>query len=391
MVWFQVREEPETQAEGPPSKKQKSARNALPDSSSADDFVSAFPDEDLPQAAVAAVKEVVEKKTVVEKDAKLVDGVPAKKEKKGKGKKAAADAPAIIATPASGDAAFDGECRQKFWAIRIADVSRTVATALPEWSQFKLPTPLFRALAELKFTKPTEIQSRALSVEIGASPYVPSSYVPIVAEEEEEEWGGIQDDDAAAEVTKPALPPKPFVSAFEAEPEFVPRPTTTDRDLVGVAQTGSGKTLAYGLPILSYILSNPAPSTSELPPDDAPPFSRLVALILAPTRELALQVRAAISEVGMRTNELLPDELQDPNVNATRKRERKHHISVVALTGGMSVEKQKRQLSRGADVLVATPGRLWDLIGEVGSFSFPLRPSGINGLPPPGRFPRQSY
>lgn len=238
-----------------------------------------------------------------------------------------------------------------------------MATALPEWAHFNLPTPLFRALAELKFLQPTEIQQRALSVEIGAAPYVAPPYVaPPVEPEEEEEWGGIVDPDAPAPA--PVAPPAPYVSMFEPEEPTPVRENTTDRDLVGVAQTGSGKTLAYGLPILSFILNNPPPAPSAAD-DDAPPFSRLVALILAPTRELALQVRAALSEVGMRTNKLLPDALQDPTVNAPRKRERGHHVSVVALTGGMSVEKQKRQLSRGADILVATPGRLWDLIGEV--------------------------
>lgn len=162
---------------------------------------------------------------------------------------------------------------------------------------------------------------------------------------------------------------------FEVEPptERELHPNTTDRDIVGVAQTGSGKTLAYGLPIISWILASPPlplPSTStstaadEDPTSNLTPTTRLAALILAPTRELALQVRAALSEIAIRTNPVLPPHLQDPNPNAPRKRERGRHISVVALTGGMSIEKQKRQLSRGADILVATPGRLWDLIGE---------------------------
>ncbi|KAL8292938.1 hypothetical protein RQP46_000632 [Phenoliferia psychrophenolica] len=325
----------------PPAKKLKSAADP------SDDFVSAFPDEELAPAKVA---KPVPAAVVSGEEAGELE--PAKKkDKKGKGKKAAAAASASAAVTASlgPEEEFD------------------VATALPEWAHFNLPTPLFRALAELKFAQPTEIQQRALSVEIGAAPYVPPPYVAPPVAEEEEEWGGIVDPDAP-----PPAPAKPFVSMFEPEEPTIARPTTTDRDLVGVAQTGSGKTLAYGLPILSYILSNPPPpvslptatTSSSGDADEPPPFSRLVALILAPTRELALQVRAALSEVGMRTNRLLPDELQDPNVNAPRKRERAHHVSVVALTGGMSVEKQKRQLSRGADVLVATPGRLWDLIGE---------------------------
>jgi ATP-dependent RNA helicase DDX24/MAK5 len=235
-------------------------------------------------------------------------------------------------------------------------IQRTILVEklLPNWSHLPLPVPLYRALHELKFNQPTAIQERALSVEIGAMPFIHPEEA-----EEEEEWGGITDD-LPPSVSIPKLSKKQQRAA--AVIPVGPIRNTLDRDLVGVAQTGSGKTLAYGLPILSFILSSPAPSAiTDLTAD----YSRLAALILAPTRELALQVRAALSEVAIRTNPVLSEELQDPNVNAPRKRERGRHVSVVALTGGMSVEKQKRQLSRGADILVATPGRLWDLIKEV--------------------------
>lgn len=236
-----------------------------------------------------------------------------------------------------------------------------MSTALPQWAHLPLAEPLYRALAELNFSKPTEIQERALSMEIGALPLSNATARSHSEEGEvdatDEEWGGIQDEDEmTGDSEETDATAEPYISPFDTEPEA--GPVTTDRDIVGVAQTGSGKTLAYGLPILSHILNNPPDSSIQ----DA---TRLSALILAPTRELALQVRAAISDVSIRTNALLPEDKQDPNKNAPRKRVRGQHISVVALTGGMSVEKQKRQLSRGADVLVATPGRLWDLIGEV--------------------------
>lgn len=241
-----------------------------------------------------------------------------------------------------------------------------VEVDLPAWAHLPLPEPLYRALHELKFDVPTAIQERALSVEIGATPWVePTPVVPEPTEPVEEEWGGIIDesDEPVEEV-----PIEPYQSMFEEEAPIIisTAPNTLDRDLVGVAQTGSGKTLAYGLPILSFILSQPPPPLPTSNQNQSTP-SRLAALILAPTRELALQVRSAIAEVAMRVNKLLPNELQDPNKDAPRKRERGRHIVVVALTGGMSVEKQKRQLMRGggADILVATPGRLWDLIGEV--------------------------
>lgn len=237
----------------------------------------------------------------------------------------------------------------------------TVKASLPQWAHLSLPTPLFRALHELGFTKPTLIQERALSVEIGSKPYVEPE---VVEKEEEEEWGGIVSAEEEAEAkkiaeTKAQEVPQVFKSVFVDE-DLSPKPNLLPRDIVGVAQTGSGKTFAYGLPILSYILSTPVPLPSSTTP-------HLAALILTPTRELALQVRASLSALSQRINKLLPEELQDPNKNAPRKRVNGRWISVVALTGGMSVEKQKRQLSRGggADILVATPGRLWELIGEV--------------------------
>ncbi|GAA5996125.1 ATP-dependent RNA helicase [Rhodotorula paludigena] len=201
----------------------------------------------------------------------------------------------------------------------------------PGWAHIPLANPLYRALGELGFSEPTEIQSRTLELDAAASSQT------------------AEDADTAA-LTAPRV----------------------ERDIVGIAQTGSGKTLAYGLPILSHILSQPPPppapssaaSSSSSDADAAP--TRLAALILCPTRELALQVRTSLSSLAIRTLPPLPPSPataalapEDP-----RGRARGRLVQVVALTGGMSVDKQKRQLERGADVVVATPGRLWDLISD---------------------------
>lgn len=61
---------------------------------------------------------------------------------------------------------------------------------------------------------------------------------------------------------------------------------------------------------------------------------------------------------------------------------------MVALTGGMSVDKQKRQLEKGADIIVATPGRLWDLIGEVRIVLSFCRDRSAGGLISPKTFPQ---
>jgi ATP-dependent RNA helicase DDX24/MAK5 len=157
------------------------------------------------------------------------------------------------------------------------------------------------------------------------------------------------------------------------------------RDVVGVAETvsegwhpfpcltcyfqGSGKTLAYGLPILHHILSNHRPRLAK---------RRLRALILAPTRELALQVsshlkdcvisseeNASAANVTKMPSEAIEPENDEQTAESSRNPRKPPLVSIAAVVGGMSSQKQRRILDRGADVLVATPGRLWDIIEDV--------------------------
>ncbi|BEI79786.1 hypothetical protein CcaverHIS002_0103150 [Cutaneotrichosporon cavernicola] len=109
------------------------------------------------------------------------------------------------------------------------------------------------------------------------------------------------------------------------------------RDVVGVAETGSGKTLAYALPILSHVLRQPRAAKRALS-----------ALILCPTRELALQVSESLNDF---LAQACPADKGKPP-----------RVSVGSVVGGLSAQKQARIVERGADVLVATPGRLWDLL-----------------------------
>jgi ATP-dependent RNA helicase RhlE len=103
----------------------------------------------------------------------------------------------------------------------------------------------------------------------------------------------------------------------------------TGRDLLGVAATGTGKTAAFGLPILQMLASQPARPG---------PFATRV-LILAPTRELALQIHAALR--GFAAN---------------------MRVKCVTILGGMSRYAQEQQMRGGADIVVGTPGRICDLM-----------------------------
>ncbi|OJD16254.1 ATP-dependent RNA helicase MAK5 [Emergomyces pasteurianus Ep9510] len=111
-------------------------------------------------------------------------------------------------------------------------------------------------------------------------------------------------------------------------------------DVVGKASTGSGKTLAFGIPILEYYLQK---GRGELVQhNDSEPSSKdPIALILSPTRELAHQLAKHITSLCANA----------PNISAR----------IALLTGGLSVQKQQRLLTN-ADIVIGTPGRLWDVI-----------------------------
>ena len=95
-------------------------------------------------------------------------------------------------------------------------------------------------------------------------------------------------------------------------------------DVVGIAQTGTGKTFAYMLPILKNLKY----STQDNPR----------VLVLVPTRELVVQVVEEIEKLAKYTN-----------------------VRVLGVFGGVNINTQKQDVAKGLDIVVATPGRLFDL------------------------------
>jgi ATP-dependent RNA helicase RhlE len=111
------------------------------------------------------------------------------------------------------------------------------------------------------------------------------------------------------------------------------------RDLLAGAQTGTGKTAAFGLPIIQSLLESAA-RVESMPSDEAisdRPARSVSHLILTPTRELAQQVFDSLQGYAQGTS-----------------------LSIVVAYGGTSLSVQRNQLKQGADILVATPGRLLD-------------------------------
>ena len=129
---------------------------------------------------------------------------------------------------------------------------------------------------------------------------------------------------------KKAIRDQKYETPTPIQAQTIP-PAIKGLDILGCAQTGTGKTAAFALPILDYI-------GVEDPKVEA---KRPTALILAPTRELAIQISESFSVYG------------------------KHmKFSQALVYGGVSQNKQVNSLKRGVDVLVATPGRLVDLMQQ---------------------------
>ncbi len=132
---------------------------------------------------------------------------------------------------------------------------------------------------------------------------------------------------------------EPILRALAAENYTIPTPIQTraipallsGRDLLGIAQTGTGKTAAFGIPLLQKL------SIGHVPPQ----ARQAKALILAPTRELAVQIEESLRTYGRFLN-----------------------LKMTVILGGVNQNTQVRNMSKGVDVLVATPGRLLDLVQQ---------------------------
>lgn len=116
-----------------------------------------------------------------------------------------------------------------------------------------------------------------------------------------------------------------FETPSEIQQKAIPTLLEDDTDMVALAQTGTGKTAAFGFPLLQLIDTD----------------SKLTqGLILSPTRELCLQIASELRNYA----KYLPK------------------VNVVAVYGGASIEEQARSLKKGAQIIVATPGRMQDMI-----------------------------
>ena len=126
-----------------------------------------------------------------------------------------------------------------------------------------------------------------------------------------------------------------FETPMPVQEAVIPHQLQTAQDLVALAQTGTGKTAAYGLPLLQKLSSpeNPAPD---------PVVSGTAAIILSPTRELCLQIADDLESFS----KYLPE------------------VRILPVYGGTDIMPQIRALRQGVHIIVATPGRLIDLMNR---------------------------
>ena len=128
-----------------------------------------------------------------------------------------------------------------------------------------------------------------------------------------------------------------FETPTEVQSKVIPILLNDKTDLVGLAQTGTGKTAAFGLPMLQHI---------DLE------TRKIQGLILSPTRELCLQITNEIGQYGSEIKKL----------------------NIVAVYGGANMSEQAKKIKRGSHIVVATPGRLKDMIRrklvDIGSIKF---------------------
>ncbi len=138
---------------------------------------------------------------------------------------------------------------------------------------------------------------------------------------------------------------EPILKAIEAEGYTTPTPIQQQaipillnrKDLLGVAQTGTGKTAAFGIPILHHLYLAKSQQQGK---------SRIKALVVTPTRELAIQIGDSFTAYGKHTG-----------------------LRNTVIFGGVKQGKQVNALRNGIDILIATPGRLLDLMNQ-GHISF---------------------
>ncbi|KAL0690850.1 hypothetical protein Bca4012_090529 [Brassica carinata] len=235
-----------------------------------------------------AVDEITEDKAGEEEEESKGEGdleSPKKKEKKYKNKKKKERKKRVKESPDDMSSSVAVSCDEENKAEELDGEEEEIPPEFSAWSLMRLHPLLMKSIYHLGFKEPTKIQKACFTV-----------------------------------------------AAFQG------------KDVIGAAETGSGKTLAFGLPILQRLLDEreKVGKLYALKGEEAQKYSAdgyLRALIITPTRELALQVTEHLKNAAKNLG-----------------------VRVVPIVGGMSSAKQERLLKGKPEIVVGTPGRLWELM-----------------------------
>ncbi len=130
-----------------------------------------------------------------------------------------------------------------------------------------------------------------------------------------------------------------FVTPTPVQAQAIP-PALTGADVVATAQTGTGKTLAFLLPIMNSLLNSSAPAATASN-EDRSASKQIRALVLSPTRELAIQIAETFGKLAVGTG-----------------------LRAAVVVGGLSEQTQLNAIRRGVQMVIATPGRLDDFLNR---------------------------
>ena len=128
-----------------------------------------------------------------------------------------------------------------------------------------------------------------------------------------------------------ALKDVDYITPTDIQAQAIPLVLNRE-DIIGSAQTGTGKTAAFAVPIIQHLANDTEPGKGK---------RRIQALVVTPTRELAIQIAESFTDYGKYT-----------------------HLRNTVIFGGVSQGSQTNALRNGVDILVATPGRLLDLMNQ---------------------------
>ncbi|VDN30793.1 unnamed protein product [Gongylonema pulchrum] len=224
------------------------------------------------------------------------------------------------------------------WRGELAEAGANAART--QWTALDISDEVLQAVADMGFTEPTEIQRLVIPSAVRDRLDIIGCAETVNFDSPNQQKFNDLSFRALSEIDLISLDArKRFTEPTEIQRLVIPSAVRDRLDIIGCAETGSGKTLAFAVPIIEYLL---AAKRSSMDGNEQQRTIR--ALILAPTRELVVQIKKHIHALLKYTP-----------------------FKVASIVGGLSLQKQERILKYVPEIVVATPGRLLALMSSAES------------------------